>query len=357
MISWRYFMITYEQLKDNKYIEYFNIKKQHDLQGLTKEELMEHFQREKERMRPYMIKYDNQFMHINNFADRHVHMFTSDDEIVVQEKIDGANSHFIVTDGGFECFGNNYVLNEVNNLEGFWYWCRDNFEKVISKYYGVSIYGEWLTPHHCEYPIDKYGEFYVFDVIDSDGKYWTQDRVEQLTIDCGFNYAPVLYRGKFESWKHLMSIVGTTKFGGSKGEGVVVKNQTRLNSKRYEFYIKIVDVEFQETNALRKVIKTVDLDKAAELEEKVNLTKSIVTVPRVRKMLLKLISENHLPSTWYKWETNQIVPMVKRAVYNDCVREEPEITAKIGKVFGKYCNTIVRDIIIEMQKEMKESNS
>ena len=345
-------MLTYEQLKDNKYIEYFQIKKRHDMREMTQEEIRECIQRENELMKPYMNRYENPFMHIHNFADKHIRMFTSEDEIVVQEKIDGSNAHFIVTEDGFECCGNNFILNEMNHLDGFWYWCRDNVEKVNAKYQGVSIYGEWLTPHHCEYPVDKYGEFYVFDVMEND-QYWMQDRVEQLAIDCDLKYAPVLYHGKFESWKHLMSFVGQTQMSGTKGEGVVVKNQTRLNSSMYEFYIKIVDVEFQETNKSRQTIKTVNLKKVFEMEEQLSLSKSIVTVPRVRKAIFKLVESNELPAIWSTINAGEVARVVKRYVYNDCVREEPEVVAKIGKSFGRHCGNLVLEVVEELQKELK----
>jgi hypothetical protein len=41
---------------------------------------------------------------------------------------------------------------------------------------------------------------------------------------------PVFYVGPFISWGHVESFVGQTKMGGDRGEGVVVKNQTTLNT-------------------------------------------------------------------------------------------------------------------------------
>lgn len=335
-------MSLYDELKDTPYFKYLQIKEQHDLENLSREERLSIFEKQSQERKPFMNKYDNPFMNIPNFEGRLIYIFSKGDSIIVQEKIDGSNTHINVSDNGFECFGNNYILNEVNHLQGFWFWCKNHYKDVPEKYYGLDIYGEWLVPHHCEYPAEKYTDFYVFDVMEN-GEYWTQDRVEQLAKECNFSYAPVLYSGEFESWKHLMSFVGQTMLGGEKGEGIVVKNQSKLNSKK-QFYIKIVDVEFQETNKSREVIKSVDMDLVLKVEEEIMLSKSIVTVPRVRKIIMKLIDTGDLPMELGLLDNKSLVNIIKRHVISDCMKEEKEITDKVGNKFGKYCN----DILVEM---------
>lgn len=339
----------YEKLKGNKYFEFFEVKKKHDREGLSKEELYKEYDKEIVELEPYKDKYENPFMHIKSFEDKLFSMFSQSDEIVIQEKIDGSNTHITVEDNSFKCYSSNFILNEKVNLQGFWYWCKDHYMQVPKKYWGIDIYGEWLVPHHCEYPAEKYGDFYVFDVMEN-GEYWSQDKVEELARECGFSYAPILYRGTFESWKHLMSFVGQTRLGGTKGEGIVVKNQTRLNSKTSQFYIKIVDVEFQETNKSRKVIKTVNMGRVLKMEEELLLSNSIVTLPRVRKIILKLIDNKELPSDWGILDDKSLLKVIKPYVYKDCIKEEKEIVDKVGNLFGKYCN----DITLSLIKTLKE---
>lgn len=343
-------MEWYEKLKDNKYFEFFEVKKQKDRGHLTREELFQEFAKEKKEMEPYMLKYENPFMNIPNFEEKFLFMFSKEDNIVVQEKIDGSNTHVNVCGDDFQCYSNNYKLNSKNHLQGFWYWCRDHVAQVPKQYHGLEIYGEWLVPHHCEYPVDRYGNFYVFDVMEN-GEYWTQDKVEALAKECNFTYAPVLYSGKFESWKSIMSFVGMTRLGGSQGEGVVVKNQTTLNSTEKQFYIKIVDVAFQETNKARKVIKTVNMDRVLQMEEELLLSESIVTLPRVRKIILKLVDSTELPGEWNALDEIELLKIVKTYVFKDCIKEEKEVTDKIGKMFGKYCNDLTLKCIQQLKKE------
>ena len=326
----------YEKLKDNAYFPYFDVKKKHDMKDLSREECMQIFAKMNEERKPFMHRYENPFMNIPSYADKFFGMFSEEDDIVVQEKIDGSNSHIHVTKDGVTCYGNNYILNEKNHLQGFWYWCNDHFGQVPEQFYDLDIYGEWLVPHHCEYPAERYGEFYVFDVME-DGCYWTQDRVKQLAEICGFAYAPVFYEGKFQSWKHLMTFVGKTALGGKKGEGIVVKNQSQLNADTQQFYIKIVDVEFQETRHAHGKIKTVNVDRVEKKKNYMDLTASIVTEARVRKILFKLVEDGELPSDWKKLEDDDLLKRVRGAVIKDCMKEEKETVDKIGNAFGYFC--------------------
>lgn len=336
-------------LSDNPYYEYFAVKREEELKGTPRDELMEIFKKENERLKPFMNSYENPYMSIHNFKDKMFNMFKKGDEIVIQEKIDGSNSHIRVSEDSFECYSNKFKLNEQNHLQGFWYWCRDHYKDIPDKYWGIDIYGEWLVPHHCQYVPYRYGVFYVFDVME-DGKYWTQDKVERLVLDCGFEYAPVLYKGEFSSWRHALSFVGCTDLGGYKGEGIVIKNQTNLNSTKELFYMKIVDVEFQETNTSRQTIKTVNIDKVIELETQLELTESIVTPARVRKIVLKLIDDNILPPSWGSLNTKDLVKIVKPYVFKDCIKEEKPTVDKVGKIFGKHCNDLVFTIINSLKE-------
>ena len=135
----------------------------------------------------------------------------------------------------------------------------------------------------------------------------------------------------------MLSFVGQTKLGGTKGEGVVLKNQVRLNRKGIPCYVKIVDTEFQETNRSRQVIKAVSPDTILKMENQRLQSESIVTVPRVRKMILKLIDERQLPSDWRVMEDKELAKILKSEVYRDCLAEERTTVELIGGRFGKYC--------------------
>ena len=175
----------YMRLKDQPCFQYLELKRLYELRNLSKEERKSLFMTEKQNMVPYMERYENLFVKIPNFEERLFDMNGRSEHVVIQEKIDGSNAHLNVNGLQFQCFGNNYILNEKNHLQGFWFWCQEHYRQVPETYYGLDIYGEWLVPHHCQYPAERYGEFYVYDVME-DGKYWEQERVRMLASDCGF---------------------------------------------------------------------------------------------------------------------------------------------------------------------------
>lgn len=147
-----------------------------------------------------------------------------------------------------------------------------------------------------------------------------------------------------------MQYVGKTLLGGKKGEGIVVKNQTTLNSDTKKFYIKIVDAEFQETNASRQVVKTMNINEVLEMEEKLFWSKNIVTLARVRKIIHKMVDFNELPSNWEVFSEAEILKLVKPNVYRDCIKEEKDTVEKVGKIFGKHCN----DLVLKHVKTLKD---
>lgn len=325
-----------KSLKDNAYYQYFGV---------------ENSMNEIENIKEHIVRYDNKYVNIHNYEMQYVEVFCKEDDIVVQEKIDGSNAHIVVNELGFTCFSHKCILNQINNLKGFYFWCEEHYKQIPSKYYGVSIYGEWLVPHHCRYPLNAYGRFYVFDVM-KDGRYWEQADVKKLAEECGFTYVPVFYEGKFQSWKHLMSFVGKTALGGEKGEGIVVKNISTLN-KASVSYIKIVDVEFQETNVSRKKIKTVDMNEVAEREYLHELTESIITEARVRKIILKAVDNEQLPIIWNTLSTDMISKIVRSDIIRDCIKEESDIVDRIGmKYFGFLSVKRIR-VLIDKLKDMQ----
>lgn len=340
----------YMSLKSAPYFEYYGLKKQYEMRNMSREEQRAVFQRENERMRPYMNPYDNLFMKIPHFEESMFFQCGKTDQIVIQEKIDGSNAHLNVSSQGFTCCGNRFILNEQNHLQGFWHWCSQHYRQVPEEYFGLDIYGEWLVPHHCIYPAERYGEFYVFDVMEN-GRYWTQDRVRELAERCGFHSVPLFYSGEFQTWDHVLAYVGRTQLGGEKGEGIVLKNQSKLNKSGHPFYMKLVDREYQETNRSRQEVKAADPEKLKGIAHKWELSEGIVTLPRVRKAVFRLVEQHELPENWQALADAEVLRIVRRAVYRDCLEEEKEITEQIGKMFGKYCGDFTQIALQKLKEE------
>ena len=285
------------------------------------------------------------FMDIERIKESNTSGFNKGDHVVIQEKIDGANiaiRYDSVTDT-IIAQSRKQILNSDNNLRGFYEWSQTLDKELVASVLGDNfiLFGEWLVPHSIKYPDDKYNHVYFYDVYDtSTGQYLPQSEVKDIVDKLNLTYVPVFYDGEFISWEHCMSFVGRTDLGGEMGEGIVIKNQTRLNdpNTRSPFYLKIVCEKFTETKG-QKHVKVIDPEKLKSMEENKALAETIVTEARVAKLLNKFVDEGILPEDWGAKEMPIVAKNLTKAVYDDCVKEEPDTVKQIEN-FGKVANGI-----------------
>lgn len=295
------------------------------------------------------------FMDIKRLQEDFKLGFNKGDFIVIQEKIDGANCavRYDPETDSIIAQSRKNILSIENNLRGFYEWTQTLNKENIKRILGNSIilFGEWLVPHSVKYPEDKYNHAYFYDVYDTDtGMYLPQDKVEAIISELGLTYVPLFYVGEFVSWKECMKFVGRTELGGEYGEGIVVKNQTRLNDpdNRKPFYVKIVGEKFSETKGHK--IKEVDPEKIKNMEDNRKLAETIVTEARVTKLLNKFVDEGILPENWGATDMPIIAKNLGKAVYEDCIKEEPE-TVKQVIDFGKTASGIAMQIARKIMEE------
>lgn len=208
----------------------------------------------------------------------------------------------------------------------------------------LVLFGEWLVFHTVKYPDERYNHFYAFDVYDTDReRYLTQTEAMTIASKLGLTYVPIFYEGEFISWEHCISFVGKTNLGGEYGEGIVVKNQSRLNdpNNRQPFYLKIVGEKFSETKGHK--IKQVDPKKLKQQEEVIALVETVVTEARVTKILNKFVDEGILPENWGAIDMPIVARNLTKAVYEDCMKEESDTVSQIPN-FGKYANGVCMKI-------------
>lgn len=179
-------------------------------------------------------------------------------------------------------------------------------------------------------------------------EYLPQEKTKAIVELLRLDYVPTFYVGNFISWDDCMSFIGKTELGGEYGEGIVVKNMTKLNNPniRQPFYIKLVGESFQE-HKKGLISKVIDKEKLKANEEARSLTETIVTEARVRKLLNKFVDEGILPENWTSEHMGIISKNLPRTIYEDCVKEENETVIKVAN-FGKFASgismTIARNI-------------
>lgn len=294
------------------------------------------------------------FMDIERLKESMIDGFQKGDHIVVQEKIDGANFsiRYDPETDIVASFSRKNPLSFQNDLRGAWGWSQKLDKNLVKDVLGnnLILFGEWLVPHTIVYPQERYQNAYFYDVYDTETEqYFKQDKVKEVINSLGLIYVPVFYDGEFQSWEHIQEFVGRTDLGGEHGEGVVVKNMSRINdpNTRLPFYTKIVGEKFSEKKSVKP--KMIDPEKVAERERLQNLVDTVVTEGRVTKLVHKMVDEGIIPEKWDEHDMSTIARNIGKDVYYDCVKEEPDVVEQVGGDFGRLANgaamRIVRNIL------------
>ena len=280
--------------------------------------------------------------------------FTIGDHIQITEKFDGANGSIAYNSetDTLIAFSRKKELNYQNTNQGFWNYVHELTEQTLRAFRNHPFYvlfGEWAVRHSVRYNQDAYKKMYGYDIWDTTTEsYLTQDVVKAFCEEAGIEYIHVVYDGEFLGWDHVMQFTHMPAYGDT-AEGIVIKNQDKLDrveDSRNPSYIKIVNDEFKESKA--RVHDELAAEKSEARTQAESLLQDIVTEARVRKEVLKMIDEGILPNEITPQCMKDIARNLPKRVYDDCVKEEPEIISKAGEYAGKICSSITMKLAKEM---------
>ena len=290
------------------------------------------------------------YMDIKVASPATINGFEVGDHIVIQTKVDGANAaiRYDPETDSIVAQSRKNILDTHNTLRGFYEFTqllnKDEVKKYLTDH--SILYGEWLVKHSVSYPQEAYNKFYVYDIYNTvTGEWLPQHIVEATAKALNLPYVTTWYNGEFISWEHCKSFLPNSAYGEVEQEGIVIKNETKLNSldNHEPFYVKIVNTRFKEKME-RKEKKSQSPEQIAFEEEENNKTKTIVTPARVEKLLNKLVDEGIIPENWGAMHMSIIARNIPKNVVQDCIKEEPEIVATIDN-FGKRANSITMKIV------------
>jgi len=291
----------------------------------------------------------------DEFKTSNTGAFFKGDVIQVSEKIDGSNSsiHWDREQGGLIACSRKQVLTFKNTLNGFWnYMMSLPIETVcvFSAHPEWVVYGEWgLNGNKIKtYPEELRHTWIVYDIYNPViQNYMPQEYVKKFCEKANLTYIHALYEGEFISWEHIKTFLHANSYGDTQ-EGVVVKNQSRLwdDTIRQPKYLKIVNDSFKE----RMVTKVKKEKSADELEEEARvqtIIDAIITPARVEKGIYKLRDEGILPEKLTPADMKLVAQNLPRYIYQDCLKEEPEMVQSGGELFNKRCGSAVMKIARE----------
>ena len=287
------------------------------------------------------------YVDIERLKDKYASAFHTGEHITITEKIDGANAAiaYDAENGRLVAFSRRQMLNADNTLQGFYAYVLtlDPVKWADVTFNGrYIVFGEWLVKHTIRYPDEFMRQFYVFDVWDTQiEQYVPWFLTHQIANALGLKTVPLFYDGEFTSWDDIYAMVGRTHMGAEPtGEGIVIKSQDRLDNRfsGTPAYVKIVAKEFSEVHQ-SKPQKEIDPAKIAARQAAEDLAATIVTQRRVEKAIQKFVEDGIIPENWDEKDLGTIAKNLPRAIYDDCVKEEPDIVNQIDN-FGKICASL-----------------
>lgn len=279
--------------------------------------------------------------------------FEVGDQIVIQEKVDGSNAGiaYDVETDKLVAYSRKNELRFDMTLNGFWNWVQELSIEPFRKYPDYVFFGEWLVSHTIKYIADAYKKFYFYDVYDKKNEcYLPQTEVQRLAEEMNFIYVKTYYVGEFISWEHCKSFMGKSDIAVDVPEGVVVKNQTKLNdpNSRTPFVLKIVNDKFSEIKKDNHRQKIEDPQKLAAQEKARNIVEQIVTKNRVQKEIHKMIDEGILPDKIEPKDMRIVAQNLPKRIYEDCMKEEREMVIEAGEFFGKMSGSATMNFAKEI---------
>lgn len=273
--------------------------------------------------------------------------FEPGDMIQISTKIDGANASmsFDETTGKLEVFSRTNLLTEPGALRGFYDYIKTKVEPLVEKWDGYKnlvFFGEWCVGHTVQYNKDWYNKWRIYDIYGKNTRsYLPQDFVKKMCNMLGLEYIEVLYEGPFISWDHCRSFIGKSTAYGPAQEGIVIKNQTKLNVEKPggPVYIKIVDEKFKEhmANKGHKARQPEDPEVTAAKQKAEELMATVVTEARVKKLICKFIDEGILPAELTPKDMGTCMKNLPKRLFEDLLKEEPAVVEAAGEYAGKTC--------------------
>ena len=248
------------------------------------------------------------------------------DEIVIQEKVDGANMSMRFIDGEV-VFGsrNRFLIGGLETgkpwAEGIAFLKECMGEKTLNSDY--IYFMERMTKHSLNYNWDTIPKVLGYDILyigADEPAYLGYEHICREYKRLGIPMVPLQYNGKIKDIDvtKIESFIKKSAYADTDQEGIVIKNYNRVNSFGRQLFAKIVTADFKEKNKVAfKAFKHVD-------ENTPQIVDEFITPARIRKILNKLVVDESVPLS------RKLMHTLPRAVILDVLEEEYK------SIFDKY---------------------
>ncbi len=272
-----------------------------------------------------------------------------DDEIVIEEKIDGANFRFMCHDGKFIFGSRTRELGQPNEDNKSWGRAIGYIRRVMKKgdYNNLIFYGECCIRHSTPYDFEIMPPFLGFDIYDLDKKQFMDWKLaKRFYEEIDLHFVPIINNVKAKDLKQYKDKdVPKSKYYDGQAEGVVFKNYNT------QVFAKYVTAKHRETATKlfggSKKWTTNDTDKMVAM---------YCTNPRIEKKIFELIHEGKkLEMPLMKFLPTRVFEDIREEHYKDILNKNFKIdVGSMRKTIAKRCLNVLKMMITNSAFEDKE---
>tara|TARA_Y100000310_G_scaffold290528_1_gene317807 strand:+ start:1701 stop:2597 length:897 start_codon:yes stop_codon:yes gene_type:complete len=257
------------------------------------------------------------YIHLERFGTDNVEDINFG-ECHIFPKLDGTNGSAWWSDWSGVCGGSrNRLLSLDADNQGFYEWLlsQENWRECLQENKDLRFYGEWLVPHSLKtYRDDAWRKFYVFDVVDANGRFMHYDDYKLICERYDIDYIPCILKSRNPTYEMLHKEASTCTFllneGESHGEGIVIKNYGFENKFGNITWAKLITSSFKDKHIKEMGGKEIDSKMVEE-----DIVNEFITSHLVEKVIAKIRNSEGSFNA-------KSIPRLLSTTYHDLVTEE-----------------------------------
>lgn len=271
------------------------------------------------------------------------------DEVIIQEKIDGANFQFQIHEGELIFGSRNQYLSDPDK-SGFIAVAsvREAYTNNPDEFSPLFVYfGESMQKHTLTYT--NIPPFIGFDVmIKTTGDFVKPDRAKELFEKMGLPFINTLGRkhGNQVTEDLLGDLINRpSAYGSEVLEGIAIKNYRRVNQYGRPLWGKVVRDDFKETN--RSTFKKLGISSDDEFK----IVETFATEARIRKRILSMVNDGGHELSM-KLMSSGLFHEVARDIFSE---EYVDLTHLVKRVvFAKFHSLVAKKCALVLKKVIQE---
>ena len=275
-------------------------------------------------------------------------LLDGEDEIVIEEKMDGANTRFLIVDRKVIVGSRNVqITSDKGELQNerwrrAYNFVMEKLKKVdLKRYDRLMLVGETMVRHSIDYDWGRIPPILMFDVYDlNEGRFLDYNEKCRIFDELNLPVVPLVKIVKAKDLRNMKiddNFVPQSRWRDGKAEGVVFKNYKR------QIFAKYVLTEFREVNKM-----ALGSGKKYTKDDTEKVLYQYCTNPRIEKKIFELIDEGNKLDM-------KLMKFLPKRVWDDIIEEEGKNILnsnyvidlkRLRKLIAKRCLEVLKQVIV-----------